>query len=137
VYQADAVEWSASTSGILNQVVKNASTTVLAAQVNGAPFGGTAFFTRNPAQKLILTITVTGSAGSAPAGTITLTDGATALGQASLVTVNSTTATATFQLTGLPLGLHQITATFPTNGPYAGSTSNPVAVYQSPRPKIR
>jgi hypothetical protein len=137
VYQADAVEWSASTSGILNQVVKNASTTNLAAQINGKPFGGTAFFTRNPAQKLILTITVTGNAGSAPAGTITLTDGDTALGQANLVTVNPTTATATFQLTGLRVGLHQITATFPTGGPYAGSTSNPVAVYQSPRPKIR
>jgi hypothetical protein len=136
LYQGDAVEWSASTSSVLNQVVKSASTTSLAAQINGAPFGGTAFFTRNPAQKLILTVTVTGNAGSAPAGTVTFMDGATTLGPANLATVNSTTATATFQLTGLPNGLHQISATFPNTGPYAGSTSNVVMVYQSPRPKI-
>ncbi|HTD21298.1 MAG TPA: SBBP repeat-containing protein [Terriglobales bacterium] len=138
IYQGDATpaNWGPSTSSVLNQVVKPPTSTTLAAQINGKPAGGTAYFTRNPAQKLILAITVTGNAGT-PTGAVTVTSGNVILGPPiTLVTVNSTTATATFQVTGLRVGLNQINAVFPPTGPYAGSTSNTVMVYQSPRPKV-
>src|SRR5581483_7759293 len=138
IYQGNAApaNWAGSTSAILNQVVAQPTSTTLAAQINGKPLSGTAYFTRNPAQRLILTITVTGNSGT-PAGSVALADGAVTLGTAILSPTNPTTATATFQVTGLPVGLNQVNAVFPPSGPYAGSTSNTVMVYQSPRPKIR
>jgi hypothetical protein len=136
IYQGDAVNWSGSTSAVLNQVVVVPSITSLSATINGQPVSGTAFFTRNPAQKLVVVITVTGNSGT-PLGTVNVTSGSTTLATASLVAVNSTTASVTLKLSGMPIGVNQITAVFPPSGPYAGSTSNTVMVYQSPRPKIR
>ena len=138
IYQDDVMpaNWSGSTSAVLDQAVNQPSASNLLSNLSGqAPL--TVFFTRNPSKRLlILTMTVTGSFGT-PTGNVTFSDGDRSLGSAALTTVNATTATAVLQLTTpLSVGLNQIVAAYPGNNTYAG-TSSTLAIYQSPRPKIR
>ena len=138
VYQGDAINWAASTSGTLTQTVLDASTLGLAATISNKP-AATAYFTRNPGQKLTLTVTITGNVTSGtPTGTATfVADSNITLGTAPLQALSSTSAKATFPSVSLNVGPHQIACTYSGNTKYGPSTSNTVNVSQSPRPKIR
>jgi len=77
----------------------------------------------NAGQSVIFTVAVTASAGSSPAGTVTLLDGSTSLGTASL-----TNGSATFTIATLAAGTHSITASYAGDSADSASTSGAVSV---------
>ena len=98
-----------SSSGVLTQIVNQASTsTALASNANPSTYGQTVTFNA----------TVT-SAGGTPTGTVTFRDGATVL---ATVAVDAS-GQATYMTSSLFLGAHPITATYNGDDNFAGSTS--------------
>jgi phospholipase/lecithinase/hemolysin len=77
----------------------------------------------NVGDSLLLTATVIAAAGM-PTGTVTFSDGTTALGTGTL----NGSGTATFTTTTLAAGSHSITAGYAATGAYAASTSSAVTV---------
>jgi len=77
----------------------------------------------NPGQSVTFTVAVTASAGSSPAGTVTLLDGSASLGTASL-----TNGAATFTIATLAAGTHSITASYAGDSADDASTSSAVSV---------
>ena len=70
-----------------------------------------------PGQSVTFTATVTGSGGT-PSGTVTFKDGTTTLGTGAL-----SGGSATYATTSLALGPHSITAVYPGDSTFGGSTS--------------
>jgi hypothetical protein len=101
--------FTASTSAALTQTINQASSaTTVASNLNPATFG----------QAVTFTVSVQGSAGGTPTGTVTLMDGVTSLGNSSLSSGN-----AQFTLGGLSAGAHSITAVYSGDANFAASTS--------------
>ncbi len=98
-----------STSGVLNQVVNEASTTTgLTSSLNPSSYGQAATFTA----------TVTGQYGGTPTGTVSFYDGTTLLGTG---TLNS--GVATYSTSALSVGTHSMTAVYGGDTNFLGSTS--------------
>src|SRR6185437_14582662 len=105
-----------SSSTVLVNVAPDTTTTTL----TGAP---------NPAVQgtpVTFTITVTGQY-AAPTGTFTFSNGGTSLGTATLVPGNSTTSTATFTTSSLPVGTDQVSASYGGNQNFLPSKSGSFA----------
>jgi len=105
-----------SSSTVLVNVAPDTTTTTL----TGAP---------NPAVQgtpVTFTITVTGQY-AAPTGTFTFSNGGTSLGTATLVPGNSTTSTASFTTSSLPVGTDQVSASYGGNQNFLPSKSGSFA----------
>ena len=110
LYSGDA-NHAGSTSAVLTQTVKAATTTTtLASSTNPSIFGSSVMFTT----------TVTTSGSTAPTGTVTFMDGATALGTGTL----NASGVATFATSSLAVGQHSVTAVYGGDANNAGSTSS-------------
>jgi uncharacterized delta-60 repeat protein len=108
VYGGD-VNFTGSTSAVLNQNVRKPTTTVVSSSANPAVVG----------QNVIFSATISPSSGPVPTGTVTFKDGASALGTG---TVNGS-GVAALSTSGLALGNHSITAVYGGDNNYVGSTS--------------
>jgi large repetitive protein len=105
---------SASVSAVYNQVLQQATTqTVLSVGASTASYGSS----------VTISVAVTGSGGT-PTGSVTVLDGATALGTANLTPAG----TAIFASSSLSLGQHVLTATYGGDQNDATSTSAPVVL---------
>src|SRR5260221_12183671 len=82
---------------------------------------------KNPScsgQSITFTATVTKSGGpNTPTGTVTFKDGASTIGTGGL-SGSGGIATATFSTSSLSVGSHSITAVYPGDGNFTGSTSS-------------
>jgi len=108
VYAGDA-NCLGSTSGVLNQVVNQASTTTgLTSSLNPSSYG----------QAVTFTATVTGQYGGTPTGTVSFYDGTTLLGTGTL-----NNGVATYTTSALSAGSHSITAVYGGDTNFVGSTS--------------
>ncbi|MFC6645968.1 Ig-like domain repeat protein [Granulicella cerasi] len=104
------------TASVVQQVVDgNATTTTLTSSLNPSVIN----------QNVTFTATVSGSNGS-PTGTVTFSDGSTALGTATLAN-----GVATYSSSTLAAGTHSITATYNAISPYASSSASLNQVVQS------
>lgn len=110
VYSGDT-NFSGSTSASISQIVNRAATTTTLASTPNPSTAGTA---------VTFTATVVGSYGGKPTANVQLKDGTTIIGTAA---VSATTHQATFSITALSVGTHNITATFVGGGSFAPSTS--------------
>ncbi len=92
--------FSSSASSPIQQVVnKSATTTIFTASPNPSLFG----------QSIVLSVTVNASSGTGvPSGTVTVNDGSTSLGTATL----GNTGKATITVNSLPVGSHTLTAAY-------------------------
>ncbi len=117
VYSGDA-NFNADTSSALSQVVQPANTTTsVTSAPNPSIIGQSATFTAT------VSVSSPGTTAVAnPTGTVTFYDGGTAIGTGTLSTAAGVT-TATFSTSALTLGSHSITASYATDGNFAGSTS--------------
>jgi hypothetical protein len=77
----------------------------------------------NVGQSVTFNVTVAATAGAAPAGNVTLLDGSTSLGTASL-----SNSAASFTITSLAAGSHSITASYAGDSTDGSSTSSAVSV---------
>jgi autotransporter-associated beta strand protein len=111
VYQGNA-SFNGSTSSILNEQISTiATTTTLVAPLNAIAFG----------QSITFTVVVQGSGGT-PTGTVTLFDGTTSIGNATLATVGGQQQ-ASITTTSLAFGNRSLTASYSGNTNFAASTS--------------
>jgi hypothetical protein len=110
-YAGDANYASASSSPLAQTVNKNASSTTLASTPNPSGFG----------QGITLTANVTGPAGTSgtPTGSVTFNDGTNAIGNSNL----DSNGRATLLLSSLSVGTHSISAAYPGDANFSGSTS--------------
>src|SRR5439155_1298694 len=108
---ADA-NFNGSTSAVLTQIVKQATTTSLASSVNPSVFG----------QSVTFTATVSAVSGT-PTGTVTFMDGATTLGTGTL-SKKGQTVQATFSTSALSVASHSITAVYGGDTNFQISTSS-------------
>lgn len=99
----------ASTSPVLNQVVKDVSTTALTSSLNPSTYG----------QAVTFTATVSHTASPVPTGTVTFKMGGTTLGTGTL----DSSGVATLTTSTLTAGTHTITAVYGGDANYLGSTS--------------
>lgn len=102
--------YAGSTSGVLNQVVKQVSTSIsLTSSLNPSTHGTSVTFTA----------TITSPTGAHPSsGTITFKDGSTTIGTGSIASGK-----ATFSTSALAVGTHSITASYAGTSNYGASTS--------------
>lgn len=107
-------DFNSSTSGVANLSVTAIPTNLgLSVSPNPATLG----------QKVTLIATaVAGSTNQLPTGSVTFSDENGVLGTGSLVL-----GVASFSISTLSLGTHQLVATFTPTGPYGGSVSSPVS----------
>ncbi len=110
VYAGDA-NFSASTSAAVNQIVNRATTTTTLASTPNPSTSGTA---------VTFTATILGAYGGTPSNTVTFKDGTTTIGS---VVLSSTSHQVTFVISTLPVGTHNVTATFVGGASYAPSSS--------------
>jgi hypothetical protein len=101
----------ASSSGVLTQVVKDASATTLISSLNPSTFG----------QAVTFTATVTHTAAPIPTGTVTFMNGGAALGTGILS--GGKAKFTTTAASPLAAGAHSITAVYGGDSNYEGSTS--------------
>jgi Bacterial Ig-like domain (group 3)/Bacterial lectin/Concanavalin A-like lectin/glucanases superfamily/Galactose oxidase, central domain len=102
--------FASSPSNVVTQVVKAASTTVLASLQNPSTVG----------QQVTFTATVSGT-GNTPTGTVNFFDGTTNIGSGTI-----SAGVATLKTSTLAAGSHTITATYGGDSNFATSTSNTV-----------
>jgi len=106
--------YTSATSAVLDQVVNQASnnttTTALVSSVNPSTFG----------QTVVLTATVTGGGGPAPAGNVMFVDGTTPIGTVALNGASE----ALLETPSLSVGSHSISAMYAGSGVYSASTSS-------------
>lgn len=111
VYGGDT-NYNTNTSSILNQTVGNANTTTtISSAPNPSVFGQTVTFTA--------TVTAAPPATGTPTGNVTLKDGTTSIGTATL-----SSGKATFTISTLVVGGNSITATYDGDTEFNGSTSS-------------
>ncbi|HEV3340871.1 MAG TPA: Ig-like domain repeat protein [Pirellulales bacterium] len=111
VYQGNG-SFNGSTSSVLNeQITTIATTTTLSAPLNAIAFG----------QSITFTVVVQGSSGT-PMGAVTLFDGTTSIGNATLATVGGQQQ-ASFTTNSLAFGNRSLTAVYAGNTNFGGSTS--------------
>ncbi|MFO0888837.1 MAG: Ig-like domain-containing protein [Isosphaeraceae bacterium] len=113
VYSGDA-NFTASTSGTLNQIVNPATNTVLQSNTNPSVFGQTVTFTAT-----VSPATGTGT----PSGSVTFRDGTTTLGSVAL----NDSGVATFSTSTLAVGTRSITASYGGDARFGSSDSNAVS----------
>jgi autotransporter-associated beta strand protein len=116
VYSGDNHNAS-STSPELDEVVQNATSTLVAASLNPSVFGQSVTFTA--------TVSVNDPGVGTPTGTVTFYDGMTPLGTGVLSTMGGVT-TATITTDALTVGNHAITAAYDGDATDVGSTSSAV-----------
>ena len=102
---------SASTSAAITQIVNRAPTTTTLTSTPNPSTSGTA---------VTFTATILGAYGGTPSNTVTFKDGTTTIGSVVLI---STSHQVTFVISTLPVGTHNITATFVGGASFAPSTS--------------
>jgi YVTN family beta-propeller protein len=114
IYAGDAF-YGTSTSAIVNQIVSQETTTTALAGDTQSLYG----------QAVTFDVTVSPQVAGTPTGTVTFYDGNTLLGTAALNGGGSTSLT-----TSAPLGLgtHSITAVYPGDVNFTGSTSNAITL---------
>ncbi len=111
---AGSQNYTASTSSPVQQVVVPAATaSALTSSLNPAPLGQTVTFTA----------TVSSKSSILPGGTVSFTDGGTAIGSA-VVTANGT---ASFATSSLAFGVHTIVAVYSGDPTHGTSTSSPLS----------
>jgi hypothetical protein len=108
VYGGDTSFASSTSATVAQVIVQGASSSTLASSANPSAAGAAVTFTA----------TVTG-AGGTPSGTVTLKDGATAIGSTTL----DGTGHATFSISSLAAGSHSLTAAYSGDPNFASSTS--------------
>ncbi|MGA7648369.1 MAG: Ig-like domain repeat protein [Terriglobales bacterium] len=109
VYNGSA-DFSGSTSPVLSQVVQKASTTTaVSSSLNPS----------TDSQSVTFTATLSWSAGGTPTGSVAFLDGTNTLGTSP---VNGS-GVATFSISTLSVGTHNITAAYSGDGNFSGSTS--------------
>lgn len=112
-YAGDA-NFAGSTSATVTETVNRASTTTtVTSGTNPSAFS----------QSVTFTVQVQPSSGSTPTGTVTLLDGTTSIGSATL----PASGTVQFPTSNLSTGTHSITATYGGDGNFSGSTSSGLA----------
>jgi hypothetical protein len=110
VYSGSA-DFSGSASSVLSQVVQKASTTTaVSSSLNPS----------TESQSVTFTATLSWSAPGTPTGTVTFVDGTNTLGTSR---VNGS-GVATFSISTLTVGTHNITASYSGDGNFSGSTSS-------------
>jgi Bacterial Ig-like domain (group 3) len=109
----------ASSVTMVQKVHANATTLVLNSSQSPTNFGQAVTFTA--------TVSSVPSNGGTPTGMVTLQDGATAIGQASL----NSSGVVTFTSTSLVPGNHDLVATYASDTQFAASTANLAQVIQS------
>jgi hypothetical protein len=115
-----AAIFSPSTSSAVTVTVNANATTTALSPSSTSPTAGT-----------VVTFTATvSSAAGVPFGGVTFVDGSTILGTLGL----GSTGNAAFSTASLSSGTHSITASYNSNGPYAGSTSPVVTINVGPVP---
>jgi hypothetical protein len=108
---AGSPSFGASTSSPVSQTVNRATTTTTLASTPNPSTGGTV---------VTFTATVVGAYGGNPTANVTLKDGTTLIGTAA---VSATTHQATFAISTLSVGTHNVTATFVGGEGFAPSSS--------------
>jgi hypothetical protein len=108
VYNGD-VNNTPSTSEVLDQLIQVGTSTVVASNHNPS----------TPGQSVTFTATVTPTSPGTPTGTVSFYDGTTLLGSGTL----SGAGVATFATSSLATGHHAISAVYPGDATYLGSTS--------------
>jgi hypothetical protein len=110
-YPGDANSASATSSPLSQIVNKNASSTTLASTPNPSVFG----------QAITLTASVTGPAGTSgtPSGSVTFSDGTSAIGTSNL----DSNGRATLSISSLSVGTHSINAAYAGDANFSGSSS--------------
>lgn len=111
VYAGDDT-FNGSTSPVLSQRVKKASTTKIVSSANPSVSGRLVTFTA--------TVSAAELGAGTPAGTVTFKDGGRVLGTAAL----DPSGQASYSTRSLSVGTHSITAVYNGDGDYAGSTSS-------------
>ena len=115
VYNGDTPKQiQGSTSAILSQEVQAPTTATLTSSLNPSIYGNSVTFTA----------TVPPSGASAPTGTVSFLDGATAIGAGTLA---GNPGVATFTTSALSVGTHPITAAYAGDSMNGASTSLPVS----------
>jgi hypothetical protein len=113
VYAA-TVNFGASTSAVLSQVVNGGSTTAtVTSSVSPASY----------AQSVTFTATVSSGGGAAPTGSVTFMNGATTMGSVTLTPGSGGNSTAAFTSAALPVGTDAITVVYAGNGSFGAATS--------------
>jgi hypothetical protein len=105
------------TFDVAGTVAAASTTTGSNASANPSLFGRPVTFTA------VVSAVAPGS--GTPTGPVTFEDGGTTLGEGTLSTTGGVT-TATFSVSRFAVGMHSITALYPGDGNYQGSTSDPV-----------
>ncbi len=120
---ANHISASMTGTGILTVSAGGSSTSVVASSTNPSTYGS-----------VIFTNMVTGSGGdgSAPSGTVTFYDGATAIGTGTLASSSGTASIYTLTLNSLTVGTHSITAYYAGNASYDVSTSSALSQVVNP-----
>jgi len=108
-------EYGPSSASVFQVVEPAATTTTLTSSLNPAPYGQTVTFTA----------VVASAAPAAPSGTVTIKDGKTVLGSASLVNGQMQISTSL-----LATGGHTLTATYPGSANFSGSSGSLSQVIQ-------
>lgn len=113
VYEGDA-NYAGSSGSTTHQVTTVATTLALTDEPDPSVVGGA------------VTLTATATAetgGGSPTGTVSFSIGTTPLGSAELVSSGTDESKAVLVTTQIPFGSHTITATYPGDGRFAGSTA--------------
>jgi hypothetical protein len=109
-YGGDATFAPVTSSAVAQMVNQAASTTTLTGSPNPSSSGQAVTFTA--------TVSATAPGAGTPTGTVTFMEGTTVLGTGSLIA-----GSATFQITTLSVGAHQITADYGGDGSFTSSAS--------------
>jgi len=113
VYEGDA-NYAGSSGSTTHQVATVATTLALTDEPDPSVIGGA----------VTLTATATAaSGGGSPTGTVSFSIGTTPLGSVELVSSGTDESKAVLVTTQIPAGSHTITATYPGDGRFAGSTA--------------
>jgi len=112
-YTGNSNYLSSTSAAVAQSVNQNATSTSLTSSASTSGLG----------QAVTFTATVVAAVGTVkPAGTVNFLDGATLLGSSAL----NANGVATFTTSSLSTGVHSITAQYPGNSNFTGSTSSPL-----------
>ncbi len=104
------------TSSVLNQIVKQQTSTMMSSSANPSIYGTPVSFT----------VLVTATGPVTPTGTLTFYDSGTQIGTATLTATGAATGSATFQTSALAAATHTITATYGGDADNFTSSSTPL-----------